>query len=612
MLTSLLTVAAAACGADGENGNGNSDASVACVAESTQCDGSSFLVCRDNEWKVGDQCTAGVCNDLLGCIECTPGVNFCEGENVQACSDTGKVGGVVETCTGNAHCESGSCRDLCAEAETARSYLGCEYWAVDLDNAREVVGEPSILGCILFDLTQPGVVLVDDVRVCSDGNTVSGECDSDGGCPATFNCVTQDMCMLDAAGSPFAVVVSNPNAFEVTVNVANGSGTSVDSVLAGGEVKSIYPSDIGFADQSIDGSAVAAAAYRVQSTAPIVAYQFNPLDNENVFSNDGSLLIPRQTFDTDYYAMTQGGLERRPVNKDFNGYVAVVAWKDGTEVTVTPTGDVRAGQSQPAIASGVATVFTLNAFDVLSLESTGTSDLTGTQVQVTGGDMATVGVFAGHEAVSLAGATPACCADHIEEMMFPTSTWGKEFAIARSQQRVTETDLLRIMAQVPNTTVTISSSATCPVLAAGEFCEVDIDEDVEITSTEPILIGHYLRSVLAEGVDPAGSGDPSLAIAVPVEQFRSSYSFLVPMEYQEQYISIVAIMGNAVTLDGTDISAQLTAMGSNGRGAARIMVNPGQHSVECAGGCGVEVYGYSDAVSYFFAAGLDLEQIVID
>ena len=32
---------------------------------------------------------------------------------------------------------------------------------------------------------------------------------------------------------------------------------------------------------------------------------------------------------------------------------------------------------------------------------------------------------------------------------------------------------------------------------------------------------------------------------------------------------------------------------------------------QCPAGCGVEVYGYSDAVSYMFAGGLDLKQIVI-
>jgi hypothetical protein len=72
------------------------------------------------------------------------------------------------------------------------------------------------------------------------------------------------------------------------------------------------------------------------------------------------------------------------------------------------------------------------------------------------------------------------------------------------------------------------------------------------------------------------------------------------------------MMGSAVTLDGVNISTELTPMGSNGRSAGRIAVQPGQHKLACPGGCGLEVYGYSEAVSYFFAGGLDLEQIVID
>jgi hypothetical protein len=45
-----------------------------------------------------------------------------------------------------------------------------------------------------------------------------------------------------------------------------------------------------------------------------------------------------------------------------------------------------------------------------------------------------------------------CCADHIEEMLFPTSTWGKTFAITRSKSRGTnEPDLQRIMAQTART-----------------------------------------------------------------------------------------------------------------------------------------------------------------
>ena len=383
-----------------------------------------------------------------------------------------------------------------------------------------------------------------------------------------------------------------------------------------GEVTSLYPEDLGFADQSIDGSGTTAKAYRLRTSAPVAAYQFNPLDNEDVFSNDGSLLIPRHTFDTDYYALTYQGLVRRPDRKDFNGYVTVVAWQDATEVTVTPSVDVRAGQGAAAIAAGTPTVFTLNAFDVLNLEGASGADLSGSRVQVTGGVDATVAVFAGHEAVAIINPGASCCADHIEEMMLPTSTWGNEYAIARSKLRTDEADVLRIMAQVDGTTVTISSSASCPTLAAGAFCEIEISEDVEIVSSEPVLIGHYLKSTIGpDPLDPfgsIGSGDPSLAIAVPIEQYRSTYSFLVPSEYAKQYISVVATVGATLTLDGSDISSQLTAMGANGRGAARIEVSPGQHKLNCAGGCGLEVYGYSDAVSYFFAGGLDLEQIVVD
>ncbi len=615
LLSGILALGA--CGSSGSSTDagsvGDGDGGQACIDNATQCDGNSFMSCVSGEWQVTDQCLTSICDPTRGCVECSPNLNFCEGETVRTCSDDGKIGGIVETCEGDTHCSGGSCRNLCLEAETALSYLGCEYWAVDLDNALEVLGVPqSFLGCTFVEVQYPGAKQLNDAQVCKKGgNQYAGQCNGDGSCPATFSCVTEDICAWDADGSPFAVVVSNPHDFPVDVTIENGAGTSQTTSVAAHEVASLYPSQMGFSDQSLESTSIAAKAYKITTIAPVALYQFNPLDNETVFSNDGSLLIPRHTFDTEYYAMTWQTLERRPNNQDFNGYTAVVAWQDGTEVTVTPTCDVLAGQGQPAIAADTPTVFTLNAFDVLNLEATGTGDLTGTHVEVTGGTDATVGVFAGHEAITIASKPGNCCADHIEEMMFPTSTWGSEYAIAHSKVRVDESDILRIMGQKANTNITISSGATCATLGAGEFCEIEISTDVEISSTEPVLIGHYLKSVLDTDTGE-GNGDPSLALAVPVEQFRSTYSFLVPAEYAEQYISVVATVGASVTLDGMDISTGLTPMGANSRAAGRIAVQPGQHELLCTGGCGLEVYGYSDAVSYLLAGGLDLEQIVID
>src|SRR5690606_5355932 len=106
-----------------------------------------------------------------------------------------------------------------------------------------------------------------------------------------------------------------------------------------------------------------AAAFRLSARAPFVAYQFNPLDNENVFSNDGSLLLPVHTYDNRYIALTMPSLERRPDNKDYNGYLSVVAHADATEVTVTPSAAVRAGGELAAIEAATPTAFTLNAFE---------------------------------------------------------------------------------------------------------------------------------------------------------------------------------------------------------------------------------------------------------
>jgi hypothetical protein len=599
-LASLALLLAPACADSGDAAGGE------CQEGATQCAGNTFQTCEGGQFVTTNQCT-GLCDGDLGCIECTPNVPYCSSDNeVLGCDETGTSTGVEQNC-GELFCSEGTCRDLCADAVDEQSYIGCEYFAVDLDNAIEVAGRPTFVGCSIpipgFENDQVamdlGVCIPDD----PEDEAIAGQCDTDGSCPAAHSCQTETVCVLDAQGSPFAVVIANPQAVDILVRVEIATGENVEISLPAGQVKAVYPPEIGFPDQSVDGTSQAAAAYRLSARAPFVAYQFNPLDNENVFSNDGSLLLPVHTYDNRYVGLTMPSLERRPDNKDYNGYISVVAHTDATEVTVTPTAAVRAGAALAAIEAGTPTVFTLNSFEVLNLEAAAGGDLTGTLIE----SPKTIGVFAGHEAVGLGDGK--CCADHIEEMMFPTSTWGTEFAIARSKQRSSEADILRILAQENDTTITVSSG-TCPRLDAGQICEIDLNTDVTIKAGKPIMVGHFLRSV-GSLFEPS-VGDPSMSLAVPVEQYRSRYSFLIPADYEEQYISVVAPAGSAVNLDGNDISSQLTPFGPGDLAAGRIMVQPGAHNLSCANKCGVEVYGYSEAVSYMFAAGLDLERIVVE
>ena len=100
-----------------------------------------------------------------------------------------------------------------------------------------------------------------------------------------------------------------------------------------------------------------------------------------------------------------------------------------------------------------------------------------------------------------------------------------------------------------------------------------------------------------------------MAVAVPTEQYRTEYAVLVPSAYTKNYLSIAAPSSGAVLVDG--LAIQMTPFAGGTYRAARMLVNAGQHKITCPAGCGVEVYGYSDAVSYMFAGGLDLKQIVI-
>ncbi|HUH05228.1 MAG TPA: IgGFc-binding protein [Kofleriaceae bacterium] len=620
----LALVVAMGCGPSGTlnpdaGGGGDPDSSTSCNDGATQCNGQTFQSCQNGTWVDTQSCAPPLfCSAISGCVECFPNTNYCVDNSVYSCDANGQSGGKVEDCSGGLQCEGGSCKDLCAEAEANRSYLGCEYWAVDLDNAIEVNGLPNgVFGCLLAGGTE-----LTNVKVCINGTTVEGECDPGDTCPkAEFTCEAHTVCGFDAQHSPFAIVVSNPQTFSVNVTLSNSTGTTQTVAVAAGQVHKMYPQMMGFPDQSLDGSGKSAKAYKITADAPIVAYQFNPLDNADVFSNDGSLLIPRSTFDGRYYAMSWPTLNRRngttlPKN-DYHGYLAVVAWEDDTQISVTPTADITIGiDGFAAIAEGTPTAFTLNAFEVLHLQAANTvakpsQDLTGSIVEST--NAKTFGMFGGHEAIVIQNTSSSCCADHVEEMMFPTSTWGIEYAIARSQSRGKgEPDLLRVMAQADGTQVTFNPSpaeGTCPTLNAGQFCDVKIQVDTEVSGGDkPILIGHYLLSVIVAAGD---LGDPAMALAVPTEQFRSTYTFLVPSEYAQQYVSIVANAGATVTLDGNAVSG-FTNFGSSGYAAVRVPVQPGQHKIDCGGGCGIEVYGYDDAVSYLFAGGLDLERIVVD
>ncbi|MEE2786015.1 MAG: IgGFc-binding protein [Myxococcota bacterium] len=537
--------------------------------------------------------------------------------------------------TGNPQgCISGPPPESCEAVAAKKSYIGCEYWPVDLDNAQEVhPTKPHPLN--LCADAGPDYRKVDDLMVCTGGSDIPGVCPAraaNGGiigcpeisgtcsagreCPGDYVCNPSSTCVLDAQRSNFTVVVSNPStAYPTSVTLTHPGGQSQVQMVEPGGVARFEPAKQQWPEASIDGSGKVRAAYRLQSTLPIIAYQFNPLDNEGVFSNDGSLLLPSHALGSDYVATITPtlGSGRFPL-QPYHGYVTIVATQPGlTTVEVIPTANVRAGGVVPAIAAASRQSFQLSQGEVLSLEAIDDGDLTGTQIfSPTGQSFA---AFAGHEAAIISDQTPvACCADHLEEQLFPTNIWGKTFIVARSEpRRLVDAVTMQPTTPVPDRIrILTTSEATnisfvparpnhpCTNLSAFQVCDMDVDDHMAIISNRPIQVAHLLLS--AGGVE----GDPALAFLPPVSQYRGDYAFLIPSEYDRQFVSVVTEVNTGVTLDGVDMTASFMPVGGEFF-VARLPVTPGSHTLKCPDRCGLMAYGFSNAVSYYFAAGLDLE-----
>lgn len=555
-----------------------------CVQNSFIClDESQYKHCTDGKnWTMGscraDQMCAGhACRDII----CTPGTKYCSADNINVvrCDSTGTTYNIEENCAvNNGLCiGAGNCVNLCEPG--GKSYIGCEYFAVDLDNAFVPGnGQPQY---------------------------------------------------LDAPGAQFAVVVSNTDNNRDAYVAITTRDEAVDAAII--PPKGIHTFNLPRRD--VNGTVLGSLAYRISSNVPINAYQFNPLENVDVFSNDASLLLPTHTLGTFHVVMT-----REQTFRDLKGYLTVVGTSPGqTEVTITVTAPTLAGNGIPALKPGESFSTVLERYDVLNIETNAIgADLTGSTVK----SSQPVAVFGGSEAANAPNTNHCgsdgyceydhkticttnedcsrfitCCADHLEQQLFPLETWGRHYVIARSFPRGEEADYVRVLAAADNTLVETSPAYGTCQLNRGEWCEFEVIGDLEVVATQPIMVGQFLAAEQAPNPNiyggleegDAGIGDPAFILAVPVEQYRREYLFLAPNKYAEDYVNITLPAGAQAALDGIPLSDELFELiGTGTYKAARLAIADGFHSIITEEPSSIIVYGYDKYVSYGYPGGLDL------
>ena len=429
------------------------------------------------------------CKEPGVCAVCTPGSYRCDpldSVQVQVCSGQGQWSkdAICDASKGQQCVGGGKCESACTFNAKAKSYAGCYFWATDLDNAFVPGGTRSY---------------------------------------------------YDAANAQYAIVIANTTDKLIsTIQVQSNSGVQEnDSKDVPLDYSPLQPGELrvfNLPPRNINATTVEPLAWRVTSTAPVAAYQFNPLENVNVYSNDASLLLPDEVLGKYYIAMS-----REQSFTILRGFVTVVASKPGiTKVTVTfgpKIGKTLPGTQKKLSAdgtkveelpiksykSGEAATFELTQWDVLNLESDQVgADVTGTIVQAS----KEVAVFAGSEAANAPNTnhcnvdkcsddqvakgdkcgvcawdskTPCnnnehcsqfitCCADHLEMQMFPVKNWGSRYVAAKLKPRGQESDSWRILAATDGTKVAMvpaqkdpytGKPINVPVLNAGEWFEFE-------------------------------------------------------------------------------------------------------------------------------------------
>jgi len=606
----------------------------ACTAGATRCNG-ALERCDDDGlgWSVVDDCPGQnlVCSMTLAkCTQCEPNKSRCDGQTIETCRSDGQgesMGATCDTSPGVA-CRDGACVALCDRARVVKNNVGCEYWAVDLDNA--------MIDATLNAAAQQFAVVISNPQPDLPANVTIEQDDSSPGDPPEIKMVAQTK-----------ILPLNLETFKLGPREVDGSP---DGEFNTGT-----------------GTALSRHAYRITSDVPIVAYQFNPLENVNVFSNDASLLKPVEAltynpglFGQAYvvvgWPQTIAHTDDPRTNFDpqspidLRVFLTLIGTRADTHVRITTTTRVIPGGPVQETQPGGVIEATLQPFEVLNLESGGfNADFTSSSIDA---DQPVV-VFSGGEASDAPYFDDLirrrCCADHLEEQLDPIRTAGQNFVLAHTPSRtqavknaggnvgvVAEPEFFRVVA-VSEKGANVQTSLPAPndtfrLSGRGDVRDLVAFDDVLLKADGPIIVGDV--QVSQEGAFiPRGlpGGDPSLVILPPVEQFRPDYVFLTPDKYIFDFITVIAPPGASIALDGQLLDDTRCDVGHvTGYDVFRcqlsfpkidmtLPVNPimaglqndGVHRILSNASVGVLVFGWDSFVSYGYAAGTQLEEINI-
>ncbi len=585
-------------GADAGDDSDLGTAPIECLEGRVICQGDMAMVCdgeggfaeaQDCEAD-GKACVASRLSATgevltLGCVECMPGERSCADDTGRLCREDGSGFDVFhcDPLQGMVCAEEG-CTGACAPPEVTTSYIGCDYY-------------PTV----------------------------------------TLNPVW--------SGFDYAIAVSNASNAPAQVTITR-DGDTVRELAVGVDALEVITLDWVEALKGGDQDAcqvppepgnsrlVEGGAYRLRSDRPVTVYQLSPLQYQREegggapaecpvgidcpggivaeclsYSNDASLLLPATTLSGDYTVMSW------PSRGNTASFFTITATEDGTVVTLEGRGSFRPGGGVERDGSGEVAMNRGDVLQVLASHGDDEDDASGSVVRAD----KPVQVIGGHSCANVPTPMTGAC-DHLEQALFPTQILGSDYVVSYPAAVASESPhVVRIAAVEADTRVSFEPAvADEVVLQPGQapfelrIGAADAElQDVRVTSDKPIAVAQYMQGQTSV---PSGAGDPSMSMAVPVEQYRSEYIFTASDTYDANFINVIAPIGTVVSLDGEELEGDRRDVGDSDLEVTRYRLaedGPDVHRISAGAPFGLVVYGYGRFTSYMYPGGLDLKRITV-
>lgn len=438
--------------------------------------------------------------------------------------------GVVTTCTADQGCANGACmNDPCKAAEIAKSSYGCDYWAVK--TAQRLQADGACFAAFVANTWDKPVHLT----VERDGVSLD---------PKNFAYIPS---------TQGATVTYDPYDDVGGLGVGQVAILFLSRLSTGSVVACPMPAAIN-GETGVDGTGIG-KGFHITTDYPVVAYQMQPYGGGQAGVTSATLLLPTSAWDTNYVAVNGYQAANQTTFKGGLPSLDVLAFKDGTEVTILPKVDIAAGPGVMAATANTQVKYTLNKGEFLQI--TQSDELTGSPIE----SSQPVAVFGASACMEVPSGQGNC--DSGQQQIAPVRAMGSEYVGVVHKPRggvAQEAPPWRFVGAVDGTVLTWEGNEP-----AGAPKTLDQGQVVPVDSPGPFVVrsqdaAHpfYLAGYMTGGQQFGGEGDPDWVNAIPPQQYLDHYVLFTDPTYPETNLVVVRTPNK---MDGTFADVTLTCAG---------------------------------------------------